>query len=163
VRNPLVRRTITVDATLPTYGSIHQLDFWKLQRRAKHEKALRVSGTVLFEWRRTLGPPMDCLILCRRSCWLHDLLDSIPNSIRRIAASLADLFSNVTSAVTDLSGYIPSCVTDCSTRFFNVNTTRYKTGYDKYEKRFEAIANHCPSNLEWVDFRGTMITQLGNP
>jgi hypothetical protein len=106
---------------------------------------------------------MRFLILCRRSRWLYDLLDTVANGIRRIAGSLADLFSNVTSAVTDLSGYIPSCVTDCSTRFFNVNTTRYKTGYDKYEKRFEAIANHCPSNLECVDFRGAMISQLRNP
>jgi len=66
---------------------------------------------------------MTSLIFCRRSCWLHDLLDSVANSIRRIASSMADLSGDIASAVPDFSSYIPSSMTDCSTRLFNVSTT----------------------------------------
>jgi hypothetical protein len=90
----------------------------------------RVSRDRLMTYNR-LPSAREFLILCRRSRWLYDLLDTVSNGIRRFAGSLPDFFDDVATAVTDLSSYIPSSVTDCSPGFFNVSTIRYKASYNK--------------------------------
>jgi hypothetical protein len=70
----------------------------------------------------------------------HGLPHSLVGSFRRFASALSNFSGNVPRAMSDLPRYITGRVTNGSTRFFNVGTSRGKTG----KKQQHGAALHAP-------------------